>query len=210
MAGSLMIVRIFALVVLITGLAAGQKIVSGEYEDLVLGVAKDGILTGYFSQGTGDDGSGNPRFTCTFVMRGSSEDGGRYEVVTWHPAFPDEVITGEVMLSESGGRISITLRLHGEHGGCWNVAPLLKEDEGVEFELTRQGEWESLRMISATRAYFYSSADARRRGRSYIVKNDPIRVIRSSGNWVEAMYVGTGGKVSRGWLQAKDLYPIEP
>jgi hypothetical protein len=203
---------IFSLMVLAlaSGLAAGQSIVSGEYEDLVIGVSKDEGLTGYFSQGTGDDGRGNPRFTCTFLIKGNSDDGGRYEIKTWHPAFPEDVVAGEMTLSQAEGRTAVTLRLFGEHGGCWNVAPMLKEDEGVEFELTKRGDWDTIRMISASRSYFHASADAKSRGRSYVVKNDPVRVLRASGDFVEAIFVASGGKTSQGWLPAKDLYPMEP
>ncbi len=192
------------------GLVSAQSVVSGEYEDLVLAVSRDGVLTGYFNQGTGDDGRGNPRFSCTFFMRGTSEGSGRYEVTTWHPAFPDEVIMGELILSESDGRRSVMLRLHGEHGGCWNVAPMLKDDEGVEFELTKEGKWESLRMVASARAYFHASANARSRQRSYVVKNDLVRVMRISDGWAEVAYVAPGGNASQGWLQDKDLYPIAP
>lgn len=199
----------FLLALLLAGAAAGQVVVSGEYEDLLLAVGKDGVLTGYFHQGTGDDGKGNPRFTCTFFIRGSSEDGGRYELRTWHPAFPDEVISGELTFSDADGRKAVNLRLHGEHGGCWNVAPVLKEDDGVDFELTKTGDWQSLRMVSANRAYFHTSADAKTRGRGYVVKNDVVRAVRMSGDWVEAVFIGKDGKTSRGWLQAKDFYSIE-
>ncbi|MBK9162850.1 MAG: hypothetical protein IPM21_02870 [Acidobacteria bacterium] len=132
---------IFAVLLLAVAASAGsQAIKSGEYGSLLIGVAADGTLTGHFRETTGMDENGRPRFTCSFVIRGETGDDGFYRIKTWHPEFREEVIEGELSFVEMDGRSGLRIKLEGEHGGCWNVAPMLKEDEGVDFDLTSPGD----------------------------------------------------------------------
>ena len=69
-------------------------------------------------------------FLCFSCYR-TQTDEGRYEIKTWHPIAPDEVIEGEITTVENDGEKAVRVKLDGEHGGCWNVAPMLSDDEGV-------------------------------------------------------------------------------
>lgn len=202
---------IFAVLVLaVAAMALPGPIKSGEYGSLLIGVAADGTLTGHFRETTGMDDKGRPRFTCAFMIRGEASEDGFYRVRTWHPEFRDEVIEGELSVFESDGISGLRLKLEGEHGGCWNVAPMLKEDEGVEFELTSPGDWSEVRMISTAKAYFHSSADAKTKGRAFVVKNDVVRIAGSRSGWSEAIFKSDSGRTTRGWLKTDELYPANP
>jgi hypothetical protein len=198
------------LVLSAAAIQAQQRITAGVYESLILAVESDGTLTGYFKEGTGDDGKGNPRFSCIFFFRGEAKAEELFEVRTWHPAFPDEVIDGELRRSELGGKPAVNLRLFGEHGGCWNVAPALKDEEGVDFELTTRGTWKSMRMVSAERAYFHSSADPKARQRAYVVKNDIVFVFDKKGDWMDVQFLSGSGKPTRGWMPTTVFYGLDP
>ena len=203
---------IFAVLVLAVAASAvaAQSVKSGEYGSLLIGVAADGTLTGHFRETTGMDDKGRPRFTCSFVIRGESGDDGFYRIKTWHPEFREEVIEGELSFVEMEGRSGLRLKLEGEHGGCWNVAPMLKEDEGVEFELTSPGDWTEIRMAKAAKAYFHSSADAKSKGRAFIVKNDVVRISEIRAGWAAAIFKYDTGRTTRGWLKTDELYPAAP
>lgn len=179
---------------------------SGDYDGLLIGVDKSGVLTGYFNQGTGDDGKGSPRFTCTFFIRGTPAGEGRFEIRTWHPGFPAEAVEGELRATENDGKPGVNLRLFGEHGGCWNVAPVLKEEEGLDLELAYRGEWTAIRIVSSARAYFHDSPNVKAKRSAYLVKGDPVKVLFESEGWLEVVFLGPSQRSARGWLLAKDLY----
>lgn len=191
-------------------IAAQSAIESGNYGSLNIAVDGKGVLTGHFREGTGDDGKGNPRFVCSFFIRGQRVDEGRFEIKTWHPEFPDEVIDGEVTASETDGRKGLTMRLDGEHGGCWNVAPVLKEPEGVEFDLIKALNSTSVRMVASPKAYFHASASTKAKQRAFVVKNDSVSVIAVKGDWAEVVFSGDAGKETRGWMPISSFYKIEP
>ncbi len=191
-------------------IAAQSEIESGNYGSLNIAVDDKGVLTGHFREGTGDDGKGNPRFLCSFFIRGQRAAEGRFEIMTWHPEFPDEKIAGEVTASETDGRKGLTMRLDGEHGGCWNVAPVLKEPEGVEFDLIKALNSTSVRMVAAQKAYFHASASAGAKQRAFVVKNDSVSVIAVKGSWAEVIFSGDAGKETRGWMLISSFYKIEP
>ncbi len=187
-----------------------QSVVSGDYDSLRLAADSDGVLTGYFRETTGQDEKGNPRFTCTFILRGERVGDGLYKVHTWHPEWPDEVIEGELVPVASEGRRSVKLKLFGEHGGCWNVAPMLKDEEGVDFDLTEERKWMAVRMVSADRSYFHSSADAKAKQKAYVVKNDPVAIYATNGQWVDAEFLGDSGRRTRGWILTATLHADRP
>lgn len=189
---------------------AQSAVVSGDYDGLMIGVDSKGRLTGYFDQGTGDDGKGNPRFTCRFVIFGMPSGEGRYEIRTWHPAFADDLIDGELTATEISGKRGINIRLFGEHGGCWNVAPVLKDEEGLDLELTEPGDWESVRMIASAKAFFHTAADAKTKQKAFVVKNDVVKLLNVKGDWAEVAYTSKTGRSTAGWILAASLYAAEP
>lgn len=183
-----------------------EEIVSGDYENLLLGISRTGVLTGYFSEGTGSDGKGGSQFNCVFFIRGEKIANGQYRIKTWFPGSTDEIIGGEIKYAETNGKKGINLHLDGEHGGCWNVAPVLKEAGGVDYDLTSAGIWQEIRVISPSKAYFYKSADAKAKLKTFVVRGDGVRVFRADRDWAEVSFVNDNGKTTKGWLQIKDFF----
>jgi hypothetical protein len=201
---------LFLLLVLVTAnnssfAQTSGKIVSGEYESLLLGVDSDGNLTGYFFEATGNDEMERPRFTCSFFISGEKQTDGNYKIKTWFPGDVDEVIGGEIKFV---GKKSVNLKLDGEHGGCWNVAPMLKEDEGVDFDLTAAGNWESIRVVSASKGYFYHSAEAKAPQKIWVVQNDVVRVSQTKGDKAGVTFVSDSGRKKSGWINTRDFYDV--
>jgi hypothetical protein len=68
--------------------AADRPLAAGRYGDLLLGYdPASKVVTGSFQSGTGDDGHGQPRFSCIFYLRGTLENG-RATIETYFPATP--------------------------------------------------------------------------------------------------------------------------
>lgn len=186
-----------------------NKIVSGEYESLLLGVDSGGNLTGYFFEATGNDEMERPRFTCSFFISGKKQTDGNYKIKTWFPGDADEVIKGKLKFVGKNGKKSVNLKLDGEHGGCWNVAPMIKEDDGTNYDLTVAGNWDSIRVVSASKGYFYKSAEAKAPQKIWVVRNDVVRVNQTKGNKANVTFVSDKGRKTSGWMNTRDFYTIE-
>jgi hypothetical protein len=189
----------------------GGKIVSGTYDSLLIAVDAKGGLTGYFDEGTGDNGRGRPQFTCTFFISGDKQPDGSYRISTWHPGVKeDEVVQGVLKFSGKSGKTSVNMRLDAEHGGCWNVAPALKEKVGIDFDLDSSAKWEGIRMIAPNRAWLFISPEAGAPQKIYVVKNDAVRILSETGEWAEISFVNAARQTTRGWLKNESFYPIKP
>lgn len=186
------------------------KIVSGDYDTLILGINPGGELTGYFNESTGVDDEGNSRFNCTFFIYGAKETGGVYKIKTWFPESPEEVVEGELKYKKSLGNHGVNIKLKGEHGGCWNVAPTLKDEEGLDFTLNSKGNWEGIRIISSKRVYLFKSVDAGAPQKIFVDKNDIVKVFQTNGDWAEIRYASPNGRNAYGWMKISDFYALEP
>lgn len=208
------IILTLAAVIFTAGAAFAQargSIASGDYDSMMIAVDSKGELTGYFNEGTGDDGSGHPRFSCTFFIYGEKQVGGDYRIFTWYPGEPgSDIVAGTLRLVGKGSKTRVNLWLEGEHGGCWNVAPGLKEEGGVDYELTTPAKWEGIRVISPARAYFFMSPEAKAPQKIFVVKNDPVRIVSLKGDWAEVSFTNDSGKTTQGWVKSSDFYPVKP
>lgn len=201
------ILAIFISAATVSAQARG-RIVSGDYGSLTIAVDSKGELTGYFDEGTGDD-NGRRRFSCTFFIFGEKQSGGLYQISTRYPGGSD-IVTGTLKLIGKGAKARVKMHLDGEHGGCWNVVPDLKEEGGVDFELKTAANWEGIRVISAEKAYFFMSPEAKAPQKIFVVRNDMVRILSQKGEWAEVSYVGESGRTTRGWVRLSDFYQIRP
>ncbi|MBX3243516.1 MAG: hypothetical protein KF685_03495 [Acidobacteria bacterium] len=200
----------FCILAFAISVSAQTAVSSGAYDSLLLAVDANGNLTGYFYETTGMDEKGRPRFTCAFLISGKQTDEGRFEIKTWHPIAPEEVIQGEIVALENDGERSVRLKLDSEHGGCWNVAPMLSQDEGVEYELSSPADWQAIRMAASAKVFFHKAADKKTRLKTYVVKGNVVRVHKVSGEWADAEYINESGKSVRGWLLLADMQSDRP
>lgn len=177
---------------------------SGVYSSLVLGIdPQTKELTGFYSNGTGEAAGGGPAFTCEFFMKGVPV-GDEYTIVTWFPGEKD-IINGTLSFHEKGDARSVELKLDSDPPGCANVAELTK---GESAQLTKPGDWQAVRIVSADKAFFYDAADAPEKTAKFVVKNDVVRVIRSGIERSEVEFVKD--KTTKGWLRNQDLFPADP
>lgn len=180
---------------------------SGVYDSLVIGVDdKSGVITGYFEEGTGwDERAKAPRFLCTFFLYGKLQ-GDSYPITTWYPGAP-QPIKGQLKFMMVDGVLNAHVKLDDEPGGCAMAHPFTR-DGGSDLRLDTPGKWSSVRGVAAARAYFHKAPDAKTREKSFVVKNDAVRVFQTQQGWVEAEF-GTD-KIVRGWLKEADLSPATP
>ena len=181
---------------------------SGLYDSLLIGVDKEkGELTGFFADYTGwDEQTKSPRFSCVFYIYGKLQ-GDTYQITTWYPD-DNEFIKGKLKFVLAEGRREIDLRLEEEHGGCWNVRHFAQNAGPEPLTLEKSGNWISVKLVSANKAFFHKGPNAQMKGRAYLVKNDPVRVLKVQPGWVEAEY--GADKVARGWIKESDLFSSYP
>jgi hypothetical protein len=173
---------------------------SGDYDGLLVGVDRNGILTGYFESSTGAG-----QFSCIFFVSGKIT-GSSNRVQTWFPGDrePKEVIHGVLENVSSNGKPSIRLKLDEEHGGCWNVQTFASDPS--TFVLTEQGRWESIRIIASKKARFYDDPSSPKARKAYVVTGNALRVFERRDGWVRGEYVSPDNRRTRGWISERDLF----
>jgi len=94
------------------------KVVSGNYNELSLGIDKYGELTGYYH-----DSTGAGQFNCIFYLRGKLQ-GNAADITTWFPGETKQ-IRGKLKFVgyNEYGKLLINVKLESAHGGCGNVNP---------------------------------------------------------------------------------------
>lgn len=173
---------------------------SGNYDGFLIGVARNGSLTGYFESSTG-----RGQFSCVFFVSGKAS-GSAVSVDTWFPGDrdPKEVIHGVLQQETSSGKPAILLKLQEEHGGCWNVQHFASDQS--TFALTDQGNWESIRIVASKKAYFYDDPSTPKPRKAYAVTGNALRVFETREGWVRAEYVSSSNQITHGWIHERDLF----
>lgn len=173
---------------------------SGNYDGFLIGVARNGSLTGYFESSTG-----RGQFSCVFFVSGKAS-GSAVSVDTWFPGErdPKEVIHGVLQQETSSGKPAILLKLQEEHGGCWNVQHFASDQS--TFALTDQGNWESIRIVASKKAYFYDDPSTPKPRKAYVVTGNALRVFETREGWVRAEYVSSSNQITHGWIHERDLF----
>ena len=195
---------LFALIAALAATPAiAAPITSGDYEGLLIGVDRQGTLTGYFESSTG-----NGQFSCIFFMRGKVADPAT-RVDTWFPEKRDakNVISGSMQLLSENGKPTVRASLKEDPPGCWNVQHFAPEP--ASFTLNEKGSWQAIRVVSANKAYFHDDASGKHARKAYAVQGNALRVFETRPGWVQAEYVSPEGKRTRGWVLEKDLYVSE-
>ena len=188
------------LIVWVAWPCVAAPVASGDYDGFLIGVDRNGSLTGYFESSTG-----RGQFSCIFFVSGKvsgTADG----VDTWFPGDrdPKEVIHGVLAQVSSDGRPAIRLKLEEEHGGCWNVQRFASDPS--TFVLTEQGNWEAIRIIASKKAYFYDDPSSPKPRQAYAVTGNALRVFDTRDGWVRAEYVSPENRRTRGWILERDLF----
>ncbi|MGK5026294.1 hypothetical protein [Janthinobacterium sp. RB2R34] len=180
--------------------ASAAPITSGDYDGLLVGVDKQGVLTAYYESSTGAG-----QFSCIFFMRGKVSEPATH-IDTWFPPDrdTDNVISGTMQATSENGKPAVSARLKEDPPGCWNVQHFAAEP--VSFRLAEQGSWQAIRIVSAKKAYFHDQPSTANRRKAYAVDGNALRVFETQPGWVNAEYVSPERKRTKGWIQERDLY----
>jgi hypothetical protein len=181
---------------------AAPPVSAGAYNDAML-IGYDpatGIVRGYFDMQRGEQ----PSFSCIFYLHGKLA-GSRAAIETFFPPTPkDEVIKGELDLTDAS---HFQVRLASEHGGCGMVESFADANQPASFDLATARPWVSVAVVKAAKAYFYDSPGGQAHRKAYLVKGDGVGVRAARPGWIEVDYTG-GDKMVSGWLRAADVYPL--
>lgn len=198
--------RMFATVVLLLQLGtAVASPVSGDYDGLLLAVDPDRkLITGYFESETG-----NGQFSCIFYVRGDL-GGPASKIKAWFPSEkdPKSVIEGVIEESLVQGKPAVTVKLHEEHGGCWNVQRFATDS--FPLRLSAAGDWKEIRVVSSSRAHFYGEPREDKKRQAYVVTGNALRLYELLAGWARAEYIGQNGKRTSGWVRESDLFRPYP
>lgn len=186
------------------------KIVSGEYGALLLGVGTGGELTGNYSNSRGDG-----QFSCVFYIRGKLRNGVA-EIATWFPK-DKEIIRGRLKFVEDDGKPGVNIKLRELPGGCGMVAAEFDDENGSTHLLNELGEWQTVRVVSAAKAFFHNSPNSAARQKAFVIEYDAVRVFKTRNGWIEAEFGNEcvdddcrQRKTTRGWIKQADLFSPKP
>ncbi len=192
---------IFIILILISKVFFGQKLLSGEY-DFGMKIAFDDTtnkLTGYFENYSGwDEQTNKPTFSCIFYIEGTVKDN-IVKILTYYPEYKeDDSIGGTVEIINNK---TIRIKLSEEHGGCWNVQNFA--EESIEFELRNNLLWTQIRYVNVAKTYFYTEKSIDKKQKAYLIKNDFVCVEKLDRDWAYCIFYGK--KQTKGWLKVSDL-----
>lgn len=193
--------KLFSVVILVSATMANAwaeaiHLEPGAYEALLLGVNKDGVVTGYY-----DEELGGSR--CRFFIKGATQQG-IANIVAWQ----GESLSGQLKAGVDG----VNLKIEGGQNfpGCGMVM-MPEIDAGINYSLVAKAPWSELRSIVNAKAYFYSEPKSDKQLKSYLVKGDVVGVVANQGEWLQIDYrSSSGGKISRHWIYSRDAAALGP
>lgn len=179
-------------------------ITSGQYSEMTLAYNPETkIITGFYNNGTGDDGHGVPQFSCMFYLEGKVING-KASIITYFLLLKlqgktDDIIPG-VLIYKSAKEIDVKLKE--EHGGCWNVEHFA--DSLNHFFLDKKENWIAVKYAITDKAYFYQDDKTTRR-KGYILKGDVVYIDSEKDAWAHCTYITVKWKRIAGWIKWADL-----
>lgn len=179
---------------------AGQKIIPGMYEFLMLAADQKGEVTGFYRESQGE----GVVKTCSFFLKGT-DTGGQANLVTWH----DQVFPG-ILKNESKNDINLKIAKGLEHPGCGLVLMPMIAEEGRGFTRIYASKWESLKIVKSDRAPLFSEPSADKKTKSYFIKKDVLGVVSVNGEWVNVEFPREGKAAIKGWLRSSDMQDLLP
>ncbi|MDL2355679.1 MAG: hypothetical protein QFF03_10510 [Pseudomonadota bacterium] len=178
--------------------ADAQKLTSGIYEGLMLAVAQDGSVSGFYRESQGE----KPSKTCTFFLQGK----GAAEPIAIN-SWNSQIFPGQI--KAVGVNVNLKIGQAREHPGCGLV--LMPEiASGITLERTTATRWCSLKMVQSSRAALFSAPSAEKKTRAYFVKNDVLGVLAHDGEWLQVEFPRDGKASIKGWLKASDTQDLLP
>lgn len=169
---------------------SGNLLAPGSYDRALIGVDGD-LVTGQFTDCTGEC-----KFECNFFFEGIRK-ANHFGIAAYTPG-ETEVIRGR---ARSDGK-KLNLRLESLPGGCWNVAPELK-DAGTEMLLDAKGDWLQIRSL-LRKSHLYTEPGGTRT--IPLEARQTVIVLKKQNGWFYVRKPGAENAV--GWLKVSDLVPL--
>ena len=187
---------------------AGVEILPGYYGSLRIGFNPDTrVITGFYENYTGwDEGMQKPQFSCVFYLRGNIAGDPPYPITTWYPSDqPEEIIEGQLNVTQTSEDYFLSIHLNEEHGGCANVEHFA-DMESADFSMDEQIPWREIRVVSSEQAFFHDAPGAQQKPDFQLDRGAAIGVLDSRPGWV---YTEENEEdlVIKGWIRSEDLYP---
>lgn len=168
--------------------AESIKFESGVYENLLISVNVNDVVTGYYQEAQGE----GVVKSCTFSFSGEAHS----ETATI-TVKSDESVTGTIQPVNDG--IHLKIPKARELPGCGLV--LMPEiADGLNYDLIEKRSWRELRAISKEKAYFHSEPTSEKKQKSYLIKGDVVGVVEQEGEWLHVDYHSNSGKFLRRWI----------
>ncbi len=182
---------------------------SGNYSELHLAFnPQNNVITGYYENGTGDNGAGGPQFSCVFYMEGKMVNNEAkiktYAPLDEFPADNDDLISGNLSVVSNK---KVIIKLQDDHGGCNTMGENFK-DSTEEFTLEKKQRWIEIRYIIATKAFFYKSDNEASKRMAYLIKGNIVYVDKIEGAWLHCTYLGDKRHCIQDWIKAEDVNVI--
>lgn len=99
-----------------------------------------------------------------------------------------------------------SLRLSGNFPGCSRAVDLADVD--FDFIVNSGGDWNSLTVVRAKRAYFYSRDNHSTKEKSYVVRGDLLYIYSEKPDWLYVKFAA-GNKERKAWVRRSDtLTPL--
>ncbi|WP_343631300.1 hypothetical protein [Fluviicola sp.] len=178
---------------------AQPRFVNGTYENgFHIAQVDKTHIRGYFESYTGmDETTGQPLFSCVFMLEGTFDGGDKYTIKTYYP-FDADTIRGKLMVADTN---MIHIWLDEDPGGCWNVQSFASGWQ--TFMLDKKTPVINYSYIKSDKAYFHQSPDPKTVRKGYILKSQFVQVERIQNNFAYCRYEGE--KVTKGWIKLGDL-----
>jgi hypothetical protein len=170
---------------------------AGKYDALNIAIdSTKKTITGYYENKTGENG----QFSCIFLFTGNfkSFKDNTILINSFYPG-EEEIIQGKIVCNKS---TDFSLLLNDDHGGCWNVQSF--KDEPVTFTLLQKENWIDIKIIKNSKVYFYTEPEETKKGKAFVLKDDCVKVLEQSGNWLKVVY--EANKNTIGWIKSQDCY----
>lgn len=165
---------------------------SGLYENLLISVNANDVVTGYYQEAQGE----GVVKSCTFSFSGGARSGTATITVK-----SDESVSGTIQPDNDA--IHLKIPKARELPGCGLV--LMPEiADGLDYDLIEKKPWRELRTISKEKAYFHSEPRSDKKQKSYLIKGDVVGVVEKEGEWLHIDYYSNSGKFIRRWIQDAD------
>ena len=179
--------------------AAGNTIVPGRYDAMLLAVTPDHQVQGYYREELGEGVSRR----CDFYLQGPIDGAMPAHITTWRT----EALPGSLAASDNG--VVLTIERGLDHPGCMSV---LGPEIATGFDLQRidKRAWIGLVSISADKAYLLKNPGSSTSKRPYIIKNDVVGVLEYKDGWARVEYVNGDDRSFKGWIRADQFAKLVP